>query len=123
MIRPEQKLSLLSSSGEEISDPDKSVSMMTILREIMKEQPDCTEELAQAIHDQIADTVYRSVSKGEILVLFDTFTFIPGYLDLGPEDFPPDDKTVHVRVDVVQPEIPGVDPGCLVFPDPEGRPM
>ena len=123
MIRPEQKLSLLSSSGDGTSDPNKNISMMTILRNIMKDQPECTEELAQAIHNHIADRVYRSISKGHILVMFDAITFVPGHLDLGPEDFPPDDKTLHVRVDLVQPEIPGVDPGSLVMPDPDGRPM
>ena len=123
MIRPEQKLSLLSSTGEVLSDPNKNVSTMSIMREIMKEMPECTEELAQAINDYMADRVYRSISKGEILVMFDTFTFIPGHIDVGPENFPPDDKTLHVRVDLVQPEIPGVDPARLVFPDPEGRPM
>ena len=123
MIRPEQKLSLLSSTGEVLSDPNKNVSAMSIMRDIMKEMPECTEELARAINEEIADTVYRSISKGHILVLFDTFTFIPGQIDVGPENFPPDDKTLHVRVDLVQPEIPGVDPASLVFPDPEGRPM
>jgi hypothetical protein len=123
MIRPEQKLSLLSSTGEVVSDPNKNISVMTILRDIMKEQPECTEELAQAINEVMADTVYRSISKGEILVMFDTFTFIPSHLDLGPEDFPPDDKTLHVRVDLVRPDIPGVDPACLVIPDPQERPM
>ena len=123
MIRPQQKLSLLSSTGEVLSDPNKNVSTMSIMQDIMKEVPGCTEELARAINEEIADTIYRSISKGEILVLFDTFTFIPAHLDLGPEDFPPDDKTLHVRVDLVQPEIPGVDPAHLVIPDPEGRPM
>ncbi len=123
MIRLEQKLTLLSSARGGIPDQSKDISMMTILRDIMKDQPGCTEKLAQAIHDQIADDVYRSVSKGRKLVLFDAITFIPGHLDLGPEDFPPDDTTLHVRVDLVQPEIPGVDPGCLVIPDPLGRPM
>jgi hypothetical protein len=123
MIRPKQKLSLLSSSGEDTPNQGKDVSIMTILRDIVKAHPDATEELAQSIHDYMADMVYRSVSKGEILVFADIFTFIPGHLDLGPEDFPPDDKTVHVRVDLEQPEIPGVDPGRLVIPDPQGRPM
>ena len=123
MIRPEQKLSLLSPTGEVLSDPNKNVSVTNIMQDIMKEIPGCTEELARAVNEEIADTIYRSMSKGEILVMFDTFTFIPGHLDVGPENFPPDDKTLHVRVDLVQPEIPGVDPASLVFPDPEGRPM
>ena len=123
MIRPEQKLSLLSSSGEKASDPNKTVSMMTILRGLTKDQPECSEELARAIHEEIADRVYRSVSKGHLLVLFDSITFIPGHLDLRPEDFPPDDKTLHVRVDLVRPEIPGVDPARLVIPDDQKRPM
>ncbi len=123
MIRPKQKLTFVPASGDKNPDQGEEISMMTILRDIMKDKPDCTEELAQAIHDHIADAVYSSISKGHLLTLFDTFTFIPGHLDLGPEDFPPDDKTLHVRVALEQPKIPGVDPGCLVIPDPEGRPM
>ncbi|WYD79709.1 MAG: hypothetical protein V8K32_10360 [Candidatus Electrothrix gigas] len=123
MIRPKQKLTLMSPSGEKTSNQGEEVSALTILRDIVKAHPDAPEGLVQAIHDYMADTIYRSMRKGEILVFGDQFTFIPGHLDLGPEDFPPDDKTVHVRVDLEQPEIPGVDPGSLVMPDPDGRPM
>lgn len=123
MIRPKQKLTLLATSEDGTPEPSKNISIMNVLREIVKDHPDATEELVQTIHDYMADMVYRSMSKGELLVMFDTFTFIPGHLDLRPEDFPPDDKTLHVRVDLEQPDIPGVDPGCVVMPDPKGRPM
>lgn len=125
MIRPKQKLTLLSSPGEDTPNQNQGeeVSILTILRDIVKAHPDATEELAQSIHDYIADAIYKSISKGHMLTLFDAITFVPGHLDLGPEDIPSDDTTMYVRVDLVQPEIPGVDPGRLVMPDPEGRPM
>jgi hypothetical protein len=123
MIRPKQKMTLLFSPGEDTPNQGEEVSMLTILKDIVKAHPDATEELAQSIHDYIADAIYKSISKGHMLTLFDAITFVPGHLDLGPEDFPPDDKTMYVRVDLVQPEIPGVDPGRLVMPDPQGRPM
>ena len=86
MIRPKQKLTLMSPSGEKTSNQGEEVSALTILRDIVKAHPDAPEGLVQAIHDYMADTIYRSMCKGEILVFGDQFTFIPGHLDLGPED-------------------------------------